>query len=241
MRVGIAMIELIFALVILGIVLMSAPRLISTATNSGYVALQQEAITIAAAEIGMVLTHHWDEGDTNTTNTAPILVTLGDVELNEASLAGMNTGKRAGTPTTSKRSFTDAVGGTVRTIPATASANLGSDGGDKDDIDDYSSATPIHLTNYEATSATTGDTVDTNIELVTTVTYISDNANYNGGTTVTLNNPFGTASLNDTSNIKHINVRLTTTNTNAELNKTISLDAFTCNIGTYQLNEKRLP
>ena len=36
MRPAIAMIELIFAIVIMGIVLMSAPRLISTAAKSGY-------------------------------------------------------------------------------------------------------------------------------------------------------------------------------------------------------------
>ncbi len=44
-RPAIAMIELIFAIVIIGIVLMSVPQLISTAAKSGYVTIQQEAIS----------------------------------------------------------------------------------------------------------------------------------------------------------------------------------------------------
>ncbi len=239
MRSGIAMIELIFAIVILGIVMMSAPMLISTATKSGYIAFQQEAIATTSAELGMILTHHWDEGDTDATGSAPILVTLGDTELNEANLSGMDTGRMSGTPTSSHRTFTDSTGGPGRT-PVTISTNLGNDG-DTDDIDDFSSATPSGLTNYESTTATTGDTVDTNIDIRTTVTYISDAAAYNTGPTLTLSNPFNTGSANDNSNIKHVNVTLTTTNTTQELDKTIGLNAFTCNIGTYQLNQRTLP
>ena len=61
LRPAIAMIELIFALVIMAIVLMSAPMLISTATKSGYVAIQQEAINAAASQVNMIMGYHWDE------------------------------------------------------------------------------------------------------------------------------------------------------------------------------------
>ncbi len=101
MRPGIAMIELIFAIVIMAIVLMSAPMMIGTATKSSNVSLQQESIAIAAAEIGMILTHHWDEGDTNETTSAPILLTASIADLNEK----VPTGRRGGTPDSSNRSF----------------------------------------------------------------------------------------------------------------------------------------
>jgi len=231
MRPAIAMIELIFSLVILAIVLRSAPMLISTATNSGYVALQQEAIATAAAELGMILTNHWDEGDTNTSNTAPILVTLGDVELN----VDPTTGRRAGTPSSSHRTFISALGTTL--ISATSSANLGNDG-DIDDIDDYATGVGSGFVDLNTTTNDEGDLIDKDMSILTTVTYISDTAAYNTGTTLTFNNPFNTASAADTSNIKYINVTLTTTNTTEELAKTISLNAFSCNIGTYQLNER---
>ena len=85
-----------------------------------------------------------------------------------------------------------------------------------------------------------GDIVDRNVSLATTVAYISDAANYNSTTILTFSNPFNTATAS-TSNIKHINVTLTTTNINEELDKTISLNAFSCNIGTYELNRRTLP
>ncbi len=58
---GIAMVELIFALVIIGIVLLSAPMLIQQSIRSGNIALQQEAIAAAAAQTSIVLSMHWDE------------------------------------------------------------------------------------------------------------------------------------------------------------------------------------
>lgn len=240
MRAAIAMIELIFAIVILGIVMLSAPSLISTATKSGYVALQQEAISAASAEIGMILTHYWDEGDTNATHSAPIVTTLGDSELNEINVSGLLSGRMAGTPSSSFRTFTDTSGGSLR-IAATASTNLGPDASDLDDVDDFSSATPRGLTDYESTSTETGDIVDQSIDIKTTVEYISDTASYNSSTgTLTLNQPFLTASAADTSNIKMVTVNLTTSSTNDVLDKDITLRAFTCNIGTYDLNSGSL-
>jgi len=235
-RPGIAMIELIFALVIMGIVLMSAPMLVSTATNSGYVALQQEAIATTGAEIGMILTNQWDEADTNATRSAPVLQASGDTELNEASIAGFPIGRRAGTPSSSTRTFIDSLGAR---LTATAPANFTAEG-DTDDIDDYT-GNSNSVISYEAASMSDGDVVDTAISLATSVSYISDAASYNGGTTLTLSNPFNTAPATTPSNIKHINVTLTTANTNAELSKTISLNAFSCNIGTYSLNERTMP
>ncbi len=236
MRLGIAMIELIFSIVILGIVLMSAPMLISTAAKSGYVSLQQEAIASTAAEIGMILTQHWDEGDTNATRSAPILGTNGDTELNEPNISGLPSGRMAGTPDSSKRSFVDSQGGRINSVSV---ANLGSDGGDTDDIDDF---TGNGLTDYAAANTTEGDVTDTDISMAVTVSYISDAANYAGTSTLTLSNPFNTAAAGGgTSNIKHVNVTLTTTNTNIELSKNISLNAFSCNIGTYELNRRTLP
>ena len=72
-RPAIAMIELIFAIVIMGIILMSAPMLISTAAKSGYVAIQQEAINEAASRVNMIMTFHWDANSADETVLDPIL------------------------------------------------------------------------------------------------------------------------------------------------------------------------
>lgn len=235
-RPAIAMIELIFAIVIMGIVLMSAPMLISTATKSTFVGMQQESIATAASEMGMILTRHWDEGNTDTNDTAPILTTAGDSGLN----ANGTTGRRAGTPTIlSHRSFFLAGGGTRA---ATSVANFKAEG-DFDDIDDFHLTTSeLSTYNGDLANATIGDFIDKNITIGTTVSYIEDNttngATYFGSSSIiTFNNPFNRISAS-TSNIKWINVNLTTNNTAAELDKNIILNAFSCNIGTYELNER---
>jgi len=242
MRAGIAMIELIFAIVVMGIVLMSAPMLISTATKSGYVALQQEAIAAASSEIGMILTLHWDGQAVGQDMDAPILSTAGDTDLNETlDGAGNPTiGTRAGTPASSQRSFLTALGGRRS---ATATTDFGTTpGDDMDDIDDFSGGSST-LTAVSSASMGEGDYIDQDINILTTVSYINDTptgGSYAGSSsTITLNNPFNRgAGAGATSNIKLVNIRLTTDNTSPELNKTIILNAFTCNIGTYELKER---
>ena len=241
-RAAIAMIELIFSIVIMGIVLMSAPMLISTATQSSYVALQQESIAAAASEIGMILTHHWDERDTDENLSAPILGTNGDAALNETVDAdGNGTGLRAGTSRYSKRSFLVSLGGRLN---STAVANLGSDTGDRDDIDDFISANRAALDENESTTTSEGDYIDKDIVLTTTVGYISDGlptgTSYTG-TGFSIDFDIGTTAAHSaaTTNIKKVVVILDTTKTEEEMQKSIRLNAFSCNIGTYELEERR--
>lgn len=241
MRRGIAMLELIFAIVILGIIMMSAPMLIQVATKSAYVAMQQESIAAAASEIGMILTRHWDEEDTDENLSAPILKTNGVADLNNERLYpdGNGTGVRIGTPVLSQRSFLTSLGGRINaTIPSNFTAEV-----DFDDIDDYNgNNSELTVYNSEATEASIGDYIDTDINIQTTVSYIDDtltSGTYAGSSeTITLNNPFNRTAPTGTSNIKLVNIRLTTNSTTPELEKTIILNAFSCNIGTYALDER---
>jgi len=61
LRPAIAMIELIFAIVIIGITLLSAPMIISQSVQSINTNLKQEAIAAAASQISLILTYPWDE------------------------------------------------------------------------------------------------------------------------------------------------------------------------------------
>jgi len=74
-RPAIAMIELIFAIVIMGIVMMSAPMLVSTASKSGFVAIQQEGISEVASQLNMILSYAWDENNADPTLGQMILTT----------------------------------------------------------------------------------------------------------------------------------------------------------------------
>jgi len=234
-RPAIAMIELIFAIVIMGIVMMSAPMLISTASKSSYVAVQQEGINEAASRIHMIMGYAWDENNTNDTYIPPILhVTNGADDLN---VSDTNTSRRKGTPNESQRTYILSDINSSRLFASQPLA-LGEDGTGEteDDMDDFIGE--ITLTEIEDASV---DYVEnTTINIKTDIGYTKDNptgsaSNYNA-TTISFV-PFRAESTGST-NIKSITVTLKSTSGVDELNKSIMLRAFSCNIGGYTLKER---
>jgi len=230
LRPAIAMIELIFALVIMGIVMMSAPMLISTATNSGYIALQQEGINQAVSRVSMIMGYSWDENDTNDTTLPPILyTTAGAPELN----ATTTTARRRGTPLESQRTFIF-VDSNHTSLFASIPANLGKDANEsfEDDVDDFIGETT--LTDIQTASI---DYVEkTTINIRTNVRYSEDNVTSFDSETLTYF-PFNEVTSGST-NVKDIIVTLTSSSGVSELNKTIVLRAFSSNIGGYTLEER---
>jgi hypothetical protein len=244
MRKAVAMIELIFSIVIMGIILMSAPMLVSTATESGYVAIQQEAINEAATQANIILGHNWDEENTDESIRAVIVTTAnGDAQLAEVNGTSgsitLDVGRRAGTPATSYRRF-------IRNDGTRANASaIGSDGAeasdaDFDDVDDFDGST----VNLQLIEAAGQDYVEkgTDIDIVREVAYTADAAggNYITDSAITFTPDFGSTATAaaDSTNIKRIQVTLTSTSGVDELEKTITLHAFSCNIGSYELEEK---
>jgi len=224
LRPAIAMIELIFAIVIMGIVLMSAPRLISTASNSTTVVLQQEGINQAVSRISMVLGYPWDEADTNDSCIPPVLdVTHGDIALKP--ISATDSSRRIGVPLATRSRKFNSCG-----VHLNASS-LGADAGDLDDIDDFSNTSLVSAQHIGG-----GDYIETGtVSIATAVSYGDDNATYSG-TTITFVPGAGTA----TSNIKNINVTITSTSGVDELNKTITMKAFSCNVGGIAYERRQL-
>lgn len=229
LRPAIAMIELIFAIVIMGIVMMSAPMLISTATQSSYVAVQQEAINEAASRVNMIMGYAWDENNTDDNYMPPILHTTSTVS--DLAIAG-TTGRRIGIPITSQRTY---IVSDTNTTQLNAST-LGSDSGDADDIDDFIG--DISLIFDERDDNTVGYVEKTTININTAVAYLDDNSSTGGYTHSTISYTPSTASATTTSSIKSIVVTLTSSSGIDELNKTIILRAFSCNIGGYEFKER---
>lgn len=237
---GIAMIELIFALVIIGIVLMSAPMLIQQSIKSANVALQQEAIAAAASHISVILSMHWDENNnTNLAGVSPMLDTnrvpfdfnastdpLGLTNVNGRNITDNNTTLTATTPATFGMDTTD------------NNDTNESDFTDFDDVDDYDgSSFGLTVFNNEDTSADVGDYVDVDLNMTTQINYTEDRVNTGNnnlltGTTINLTNKINSTSIGATSNIKFIRVNLTSDSGVDELNKSITFQAFSCNIGT---------
>ena len=232
LRPAIAMIELIFALVVMGIVMMSAPMLISTTAQSTNVALQQEGINEAASRVNMIMGYAWDENNVDTTYRPPILnVTNGDSAFNKVG----STERRIGIPLESKRTFIRSDTNTTSNLNA---STLQSDSGDSDDIDDFTGNISLDLI-PEANDNNDIDYVEkTTVNINTVVNYSNDSVTGGYNQSSINYTPFSSAS--PTTNIKSIIVTLTSTDTtNADvLGKTIILRAFSCNIGGYTFEEK---
>ena len=230
LRPAIAMIELIFAIVIMGIVMMSAPMLINTATKSSYVALQQEGINEAASRVNMIMGYAWDENNINDSYVPTILYTTSTTT--DLNISG-TTGRRIGIPMTSQRTYilsdTNHTKLFASTLPSVEN---------RDDIDDFIG--DISLIFDERDDNTVGYVEKTTININTTVAYSSDSLDSgNYSQNIITYTPF-TASPTPTSNIKSITVTLTSTDTNNSdvLEKTIILRAFSCNIGGYEFKER---
>ncbi len=224
LRPAIAMIELIFALVIIGIVLMTAPMLIRTAAKSGYVAAQQEGIHEAASQISMIMGNYWDEQNTLSSSAENVILTT------QSTVSDLNDGilRRIGTPQESKRAF---IGDMGKEYNATLPASLGSDGANdtyKDDIDDFNG--DVNLIEINASDA---DYIEKegNITISTSVVYISDAPTSGAYNSSTLTFDVNLTSVFPSTHIKGITATLTSNSGVDELEKTIILHAFSCNIG----------
>ena len=225
-RKGIAMIELIFAIVIMGITLMSIPNLIYQASESGYTTIQQESIAAAASDLSLILSREWDENGTDSSIGSPILNT----DSTTTSLEDNRSGARS-------RSYATGLGGT----PLNASTIIINGDGDYDDIDDVHGITGS-VTLIEGDDEQ--DLIDVNISITTTVEYIADAPTASSGTdwsdsvTLSFNTPFGAPGVT-TTNIKKVSITLESNSSVEELSdKKIIFNAFSCNLGSYKLERK---
>lgn len=222
-RKGIAMIELIFAIVVIGISLLSIPNLLYTAAESGYTSMQQEAIAAAASDMSLVLTNRWDEANTDPRLPAIILTT-------DSTTTGLTQSTRTNLKS---RTYFSSTGGTMSASNASTFQNPDTGDIGQDDIDDIPSITAGHVEDG------TQDLIDT-ISVSTTVSYLNDSETTGSWSTATTtyDEPFIAAAPGGTSNVKGIVMTLTSGGTTPELQKTIKLKAFSCNIGSYELERK---
>jgi type II secretory pathway pseudopilin PulG len=237
-RKAIAMIELIFAIVVMGIVMMSAPMLIERAQKSSFVALQQESIAAAATQMNIIMTAEWDHADTNLTEGAPVLLT--STTGTNVNACNPTTQKPLGTTHTFGRYCTGLSSITTNFNASLVLGTESAEGATYNDIDDFNNKSyNATIYNSEAYTTLQGDYLDQNITITSKVYYGDDIPRLPGGgaspggydKNITFSNPFRTTTAS-TSNIKLITVTLTSNNIASEISdKNIFLSAFMCNIG----------
>lgn len=202
------MIELIFAIVVMGFAMLAIPNITAQSAKSSQSALNQEAVAAATAQMQNILSMHWDAADTGT-NGSPIL------SLNGVAITGRD-GRVS-------RMITGNDGVILSASATTVAAT------DTDDMGDFNNlATPINLVD----NATTQDYSDKGMIMNSTVSYINDVANpYNFNQN---------AIAGGITNIKRVSVTLSSP-TASQGDKSVTLHAFSCNIGVPTLTTRQLP
>lgn len=212
-----SMIELVFAIVIMGIAVMSLPLILTQVQNNNAFAMQQEAILAAKAKIGEILTYEWDENSYDATASRSFVLDApnGDNELTRDN----NTTQRIGHVNAENRRKFNAIN------PLNAT-NVGTFG--NNDIDMFNGQATTIAAPLEG--AGTLDYVFT-LRLTPTITYASDTATYSNSP---LNDfTFNFANAGTITNIKTISVMVSGADTN------ITLRTFLCNIGESTLLPSR--
>ncbi len=221
MRKAATMLELIFAIVIIGIAVMSIPTMLTQSSTAILTTVQQEAIMAASTQIGNVISHPWDQNQTDPEQNGGYIKVVNvntasaDDELDmDSNITRTRKGHFLGDK---RRKF-------YQNSAPTSEANLGSEGGELNDIDDFIGNNQV-LVQGNAAGNDYIRTYNVNID----VDYISDAANY---TQNPLNVTINQAAVANPTNIKLITVVVTS---NDDPNLQIQLSTFASNIGEGKL------
>ncbi len=217
------MIELVFAIVIIGIAVMSLPLVLTQTQNNNNFALRQEVILSIESKLAYILSYEWDSRtyDANA-SIERVLDTNASTGANNAFYT--NTIRRKGhINADNRRRLFDAL-----TSPTTK-ANFGMGGTTPQDIDDFDGIPP------ETKTITALDDFIFNLTLDTTVDYVSDapigGTNYTTSSTISF--VFPEATTNTITNIKMIKVTGTANGIDP-----INMYAFSSNIGQSKITKR---
>lgn len=215
------MLELVIAIVVMGIAMMTLPLMLSRVQSNNNFAMQQEAILMVRTQIGDIVTYRWDENSKGSDFNFAVLDTNSSYyrrypdDISVRRIGHVKGNKRR------KFFSTKTYASPSTKFGATADGNTYID--DIDDFDDSNKS----LSSTGDTNATIGYKLyDSNITVA--IKYIDD-SNTSPFDFNQLSNPIGTT------NIKMITVSLK----NSQLgDENLTLRAFSCNIGANRLLRK---
>lgn len=167
-RRGASLLELVIAIVVMGIAVMALPLMLERVQRNNEFAMQQEGILAARTYIGDILTFPWDENSYDGDTVAVLDVAGGDNELDR--IAG--TPRRVGHIESDRRRklFT-------ANTPTTVPGALGQDAGDGDDLDDFDNT--VNLVGAGAgDEALVGLDYKFDINMTIATSYVTDTADY---------------------------------------------------------------
>ena len=222
-RAAFSLIELVLAIVIIAISLMTIPLMLSQSGNNNSFAIAQETIFAARTKIGNILTHQWDANSTENNGSITYIRVLdvqnGDADLNR-SAGTLDDNRRLGhVGDNLRRRFHD--GNTT-----IAGMTFPSGGAGTDNIDQFNG-------DFVAFSGFTGFDYVREFNLTTSVFYISDDSNY---TSQNINFDFNVSSRAPINNINNsTNIKMIEVVARSEDGNTFTFRTFSSNIGQTDL------
>jgi len=226
MKKAMAMIELVFAIVIMGIAVMSLPLILTQVQNSNSFALRQEVILSIKTKLSYILAYQWDQNTYDATADIERVLNVLNIPASADTATDFNTStirRKGHVLADGRRRLWDDLNA------STPKANFGTVGMPLD-IDDFDGKN-------ENKTITALDDFIYNLTLRTTVNYMIDtlpvgNSYVNNGITFIFDPDNNTTNR---TNIKMIQVTATATG----LDNPISMFAFSSNIGQSKVAKKR--
>jgi len=219
-RAGFSLVELVLAIVIIAISLMSIPMLIGESNKSNQYSLIQESVMAARTKLGNILTFSWDNNSTKINASGAyvdyiIVDTSGDDELNRTTA-----NFREGHIQDIKRRHFD--------INTTLATPIGREDADFNDIDDFSGTSSQVALNGSGVKGDFDYLNSSDLNITTLVYFLDDTNTYQGVSAQNINFSFDINNKKATStNIKMIEISVES----AYSDDPFILRAFSSNIG----------
>jgi hypothetical protein len=234
MRKGISLIELVLAIVVVAISVMSVPMMLQQGAKNDNFSMMQEAILAARTKMGNILSYQWDDNARDGNNSEGRLRVL-DVYNGNSALDRNNTYY-------DERRIGHVFGDLRRKMMATPTYPSSNVDTNISDINDFDGLSATLAWSAASTATDNFDYLDRDLNLTTHVYYISDTpvggTDYNSTTISFALDPSTKSSITNNANstsIKMVELEVTSTNY-----QTFVFRTFSCNLGEVDLLEKEL-
>jgi len=229
-RTGFSLIELVLAIVIIAISVMTIPLMLSQSSNNDSFSIMQESILAASTKMGNILSYEWDtnsvEANSSITYIRTLDVVAGDSEL-DRNMSTQDKNRRIGHIAQDFRRRFHEGNETNKTFPSEDSfdANMTA-------LNHFNGQI---LGNSLDGTASTFDYVIRDFNLTTTISYVSDDANYSDQTMAFGFDILSSAAIDDVNN--STNIKMIEIFVQSKSGKPFRFRSFSSNIGQTELLE----
>ncbi len=229
-RSGFSLIELILAIVIIAISVMTIPLMLSQSVKSSSFALTGESILAARTKMGNILSYEWDTNSSDSNGSDTVIRVLdvrnGDSDLNRSASYDDDINRRIGHIIADKRRRMFEGNLTNRSFPSA----------------DVSLSPKVSINNFhnERVTLLSGGALDyvRDFNMTVNIAYLEDNATYSNTTindfVFDMTNNLSITDINRSTNIKMIEIFV-----QSKDGEDFRFRAFSCNIGQSTLLERK--